>query len=100
MRYIFGSCNEGRRTLTGETVIIGEIKIKTCLEADYSIKNIEKVEFIVQGLLRKIEETVYEAPYEWTWDKFAFGRYTITVKVYDKKGRTATDSIEVVAFIL
>lgn len=97
LRYIFGFCNEGRRTLTGETVIIGKIKIKTCLVVDLSI---EKVEFTVKGLLREVKETVYEAPYEWTWDKFAFGRYTITVKVYDKDGRIATDSIDVIAFIL
>jgi glutaredoxin len=97
LRYILGYTNEKRRTLTGNTVIIGRITIRTCIEADLSI---EKVEFIVKGRLGEIKETIYEEPYEWTWDKFAFGKYTITVKVYDKEGRSETDSIDVIAFIL
>jgi glutaredoxin len=78
-------------------VIYGKITIKTNVEADAGV---EKVEFIVKGRFREIKETIYEEPYEWTWHKLAFGKYTITVKVYDKEGKTATDSIDVIAFML
>jgi hypothetical protein len=76
--------------------IFGKITIKTNVQADAGI---EKVEFIIKGRLGQVKETVYKEPYEWTWDTFAFGRYTITVNAYDKTGKTATDSIDVIAFI-
>jgi len=94
---LLGFCNEKLKTLSKKTVLVGRTTIKVCLEGDL---NIEKVEFTVQGRIRKIQATVDEAPWEWTWHKFAFGRYTISVKVYDEEGRTATDSMEVIAFIL
>ena len=76
--------------------IFGKITIKTNVQAEAGI---EKVEFIIKGRLGQVNETVYKEPYEWTWDTFAFGRYTIVVNLYDKEGKTSTDSINVIAFI-
>jgi glutaredoxin len=95
-RYIFGFGNEKHKTLTGKTIIIGKIKIKTCLESE---SNIEKIDFIVKGRSGEVKGTVYEKPYEWTWDTLAFGKYTITVKVYNKSGRVTESSLDVIAFI-
>ena len=94
---LLGFCNEKLKTLSKKTVLVGRTTIRVCLEGDLKV---EKVEFTVQGRIRKIQATVEEAPWEWTWRKFAFGRYTISVKVYDEEGRIATDSMEVIAFIL
>jgi len=77
--------------------IFGKITIKTNVQAEAGV---EKVEFVIKGGFRQIKETVTEEPYEFTWDTFALGRYTIVVKLYDKEGKTATDSIDVIAFIL
>jgi len=76
--------------------IFGKITIKTNVQADAGV---EKVEFIIKGRLGQVNETVYKEPYEFTWDTFAFGRYTIVVNLYDKEGKTSTDSIDVIAFI-
>lgn len=95
VRYILG--REGMKTLIGKTIIIGKTTIKTNVVAD---SGVEKVEFSIIGLLSETGGTLTDEPYEWTWDEFAFGKYTITVTVYDKEGRTATDSLEVFAFIL
>ena len=95
MLYLFD--RERRKTLLGTTLIIGKTTIKTTV---YAEAEVEKVEFTIKGAFREITETVHEEPYEWTWHKFSFGRYIITVKLYDKDGRTATDSIDVIAFML
>lgn len=94
-RYIFGK--EFGRPLINGTVIFGKITLKINFEAEAGV---EKVEYIVKGPLREIKETFTEEPYEWTWHKLSFGKYTITVNLYDKEGRTATDSLEVYAFML
>jgi len=58
------------------------------------------VEFFVKGLFGEDNGVVTKEPYQWTWDSFAFGRYTITAKVYDNEGRTASNSIDVFAIII
>jgi len=95
VRYILG--REGKQALIGKTVILGKIDITVNAKADAGV---DKIEFIVNGLLKETKETIDAEPYEWTWDTLAFGKYTITVILYDKDGKTATDSIEVFAFIL
>jgi len=102
MRYILGE--ETRKTLLGKTMLIGKTPIKVNVQAE---SGVDKVEFSVKGLFGEDGGTATKEPYEWTkepyewmWESFAFGKYTITVKVYDKEGRTSTDSIEeVFAFI-
>jgi len=92
--YLLGK--EIGKTLRGRTLIIGKTTIKINYQADAGL---EKVEFIIKGGFRQIKETVTKEPYEFNWNSFALGRYTIVVNLYDKEGRTATDSIDVVAFI-
>jgi thiol-disulfide isomerase/thioredoxin len=94
-RYIFGQ--KLGKTLTGNTLIIGEMPISVKILAE---SGVEKVEFTIQGKFTKTTETVAEAPYEFVWDELALGKYTISVKLTDKDGYIATDSIEVVAFII
>lgn len=95
-RYIFG--REKPRKLSSNTLIIGRITIQLNVEAE---SGIDRVEFMVTGGLRgkTINETLYEEPYEWTWKNPAWGTWTITVKVYDTEGRTASDSMEVKAYM-
>ena len=95
MRYILGK--ETQKTLLGKTMLIGKTPIKVNVQAE---SGVEKVEFSVKGLLGEEGGAITKEPYEWMWESFAFGKCTITAKVYDKEGRTATDSIEVFAFIL
>ncbi|MDH7517019.1 MAG: hypothetical protein QHH19_01550 [Candidatus Thermoplasmatota archaeon] len=93
--YILGK--EIGKTLKGKTLIIGKTTIKTNYQAEAGV---EKVEFIIKGGFRQIRETIMEEPYEFKWSTFAFGRYTVEVKLYDKEGKTSTSNIDVVAFIL
>ena len=93
--YIWGK--EKQNKLIKTTYIIGKIPIKVNVVAE---SGVEKVEYTIKGPLRTIKETVTESPYTIVWKKFAFGKYTITAKIYDKEGRTSTDSIEVFAFML
>lgn len=95
VRYILNK--ERRKTFLGNTVLIGKTTIKTIVAAGSEVK---KVDFTLKGGFRQITETITEEPFEWTWDTFALGRYTIVVKVYDQDGRTSTDRIDVIAFIL
>ncbi len=93
--YIFGV--EKHNKLLQFTYIIGKLPVKVTIEGG---SDIEKVEFSVSSRFTSYNETDTELPYEWTWNKFSFGKNTLTVKVYDSQGRTDTDSIDVVAFIL
>lgn len=95
MRYIFDK--ELDKTLTGNTILLGKKTIKIEYIAE---SGVEKVEFTIKGKFSEKTETITEEPFEWIWDSFAFGKYTITVKLYDKEGRTDPDSIEVFASIL
>ena len=52
----------------------------------------EKVEFYIDNKLQYVDEI---PPYEWTWEKFAFGKYEIRVIAYNGDGRKAEDSMEV-----
>jgi len=94
-RYILGK--EKGRSILGKTIILGKISIKTNINSE---EEIEKVEINIKGFFREKTITLYEEPYEYMWDTFSFGRYTITVTVYDKKQRTAADDLEVFAFII
>ena len=83
-RYILG--NEFGQAIFANTFILGKIPITVKIEADAGV---EKVELTIKGRFK--EKTVeLEEPYEWTWDTFALGKYTIAVTVHDKEGRPAT----------
>lgn len=85
------------KTLLKNTVILGKTTITIFAEDD---SEIQKIEVNVKGRFREFNETIYDKPYEWTWHKLAFGKYTITVTAYDDEGKTSTASIEVIAFML
>lgn len=93
--YIRG--NEKHNRLLQFTYILGKLPVQATVTSE---ADIEKVEFTVQGRFNSFNATDTEAPYEWTWDQFSFGSYTITAKVYDVYGNTDTDTIDVKAFIL
>lgn len=83
-----------RKTLTGNTIVIGRTNIIASVHDD---SQIEKVEFYINN---KLVATVTQGPYEWIWHKFSFGKKTITIKAYDDSGKQSTASIPVLAFML
>jgi len=85
-----------KTALLTNTWIVGPIKIIANASDD---SGIEKVEFLIKGKRKQWNATVFEAPYEFNWRKFALGRYTITVTAFDKQGKTSADSIDVIALI-
>lgn len=91
--YILGK--EAKNKLLRPIYIIGKINLNVNVEAE---SGVEKVEYIIKGPLKTTTETVTSIPYSYTWKKPAFGKYTITAKIYDKDGRTSSDSTEVYAF--
>lgn len=94
--HIFGN-SIGMTPFRENTILLGRTTIEAYVADD---SGIEKVEFYINGRLKEFNATIYEKPYEWTWHKLAFGKYTITVKAYDNQGKTSTASIDVIAFIL
>ncbi|KAA0008735.1 MAG: hypothetical protein FE042_01220 [Thermoplasmata archaeon] len=77
------------------TLIIGSIDVK--VNANDENSGVDRVEFYID---EDLLNTDTEEPYEWTWNERVFFTHTITVKVYDKAGLTAEDSIEVKIFNL
>ena len=82
-----------RKTLTGNTVLLGRTTLVAYASDD---SKIEKVEFYIDGTLMK---TVTDEPYEWFWHQFTIGKRTITVQAYDDQGKTATATIDVFVFM-
>ena len=93
--YILG--NEKHNKYIKKTYVIGRITLEVNIEAE---SGVEKVEYLIKGPFKDYNETVSKSPYSLVFKKFAFGKYTITARVYDKDGRTASDSIETWMFIL
>jgi len=70
--------------------IIGKITIVA--DANDETAGIEKVEFYIDGKLKKDDNT---KPYEWTWDERIFFTHTIKVIAYDKAGNKISKEVEV-----
>jgi len=83
-----------RKTMTGETVVVGKTTIVASVHDD---SKIEKVEFYINN---KLMTTVTQEPYQWTWHKFSFGKKTITIRAFDDSGKQSTATIDVLAFML
>ncbi|MCK4821524.1 hypothetical protein KA005_37505 [bacterium] len=70
-----------------------------CVEDDSAI---EKVEFYIDGVLKNTDTM---SPYEWSFRKVSLikhiiRKHTLMVKAYDDEGKTATESVEVLAIFL
>jgi len=94
VKYFHRFGNPIRKTLKGNTVVVGRTTIVASVHDD---SQIEKVEFYIND---KLMSTVTQDPYQWTWHKLSFGKKTITIKAYDDSGKQSTASIDVVAFML
>ena len=93
--YIFGI--EIQNSLLSKTYVIGKLTIEVDIESESSI---DRVEYNIQGPVREFSETLNESPYSYEWDRLSFGKYTISVTLFDENGVTATDDIEVFIFQL
>ena len=99
-RYIFGRIDMKNR-LTKRTVFIGRGSVEVVVEAEAGI---DRVEFFIDG---KLKYNTTKEPFRWNFSKIGTYRrfilknkHTISVTVYDKEGKTATDSMKVVTFFL
>jgi len=92
-KYLYRFGKQVRKTLTGNTVLLGRTTLVAYASDD---SKIEKVEFYIDGTLMK---TVTDEPYEWFWHQFTIGKRTITVQAYDDQGKTATATIDVFVFM-
>ncbi|MFE3845547.1 hypothetical protein ACFL1L_01630 [Thermoplasmatota archaeon] len=88
---------EIENSLLSKTWVIGKLTIEVDIE---SKSIIDRVEYIIKGPLREFSQTIDEWPYSYEWDKLSFGKYTISVTLYDENGITAADDIEVFIFSL
>lgn len=92
-KYLYCFGKQIRKTLTGNTILLGRTTFVVYTHDD---SKIEKVEFYVDGALMK---TVTEEPYEWFWHQFTIGKRTITVKAFDDQGKTSSATIDVIVFM-
>ena len=74
-------------------VIFGKIEIK--VNAHDFESRIWKVEFCINDMLQKVDTS---RPYDYNWDKIAFGKYIIKTIAYDNVGNQASNEIEVWKF--
>ena len=93
VNYIHLLGNPIRKTIFGKTILLGRTKIIANISDDTGIA---KVEFYVN---EKLMKTINTPPYQWTWHQLAFGKKTITIKVYDDQGKTSSASIDAFAIM-
>jgi len=79
--------NPIRKSMFGKTILLGRTTIIANISDD---SGIAKVEFYVN---EKLMKTINTPPYQWIWHQLAFGKKTITIKVYDDQGKTSSASI-------
>ena len=84
--------NPVRKSMFGKTILLGRTTIIANVSDDSAVV---KAEFYVNGKLMK---TIDTPPYQWVWHQLAFGKETITIKVYDDQGKTSSASIT--AFVI
>jgi len=86
--YIFGK----DVAIISKTVVIGSIVVEGKPEGVYGV---EKVEFYINGMLKKED---FEAPYNWEWKGFSFGKYTLKLIAY-YDGKSVEREIDVWKFL-
>jgi len=92
-KYLYRFGKQVRKTFSGNTILIGKTTIEAYAKDD---SKVVKVEFYVDGTLM---QTLTNEPYEWLWHQFAIGKRTITVQAYDDQGKTASATIDVLAYM-
>ena len=75
--YVFGEKkfhlkNPGQKIVIGKITVVAE-----------ELEPLQKVEFYLNG---KLMYTDNEYPYEWVWNRFSFGRHTVTAVAHDADG--------------
>ena len=73
--------------LPRNTILLGPIHITADINAE---SDIEKVEFYIDGRLKKIDTT---EPFTYRWRSFKSFKHKIKVVAYDKEGYYAEDEI-------
>jgi hypothetical protein len=79
--------------------IFGMIDVMVDVESESGIK---KVEFYVDNDFfsgfrhPELRSTDYEAPYEWLWNDFEFGKCLLIVVVYDNQLNSISQEIELI----
>jgi hypothetical protein len=76
------------------SIIIGNITID--INATDADNGVEKVEVTITGLLTEDKIELDDEPYQWNWNTFCLGKYTITARAYDTDGETDEDTITVI----
>jgi hypothetical protein len=92
-KYLYRFGKQIRKTLTGNTILLGRTTLVAYASDD---SHIEKVEFYIDD---ELMQTVTNEPYEWFWHQFTIGKKTITVQAYDDQGKTASATIDVLVFM-
>jgi hypothetical protein len=84
--YIYKNNGSFRKKILDEnnTIVIGSINIELNLTDNGS--GVEKVEIYIDNRLNDI---IYEKPYEWYWDKFSINRHELKFIAYDFAGNKA-----------
>ena len=81
-----------------DALAIGSITFKANITETEGSGEVGKVEFYVDDEL-KTSDTTY--PYNWTWNEFAIGIYTVEIVVYDTEDNVMTrDSRDILIFNL
>jgi hypothetical protein len=89
IKYFHMLGNPKRKTLFGQTILIGRTTISVSATDD---SEVETVEIYIDN---KLSVTITEEPYEWKWHQLKIGKHTITVKVRDNEGKTANATMDV-----
>ena len=95
-KYIFGN-DRGKADILLTTILIGKSTIELNIQAEAGV---EKVEYKIENRRKQQTFTITEEPFELELSMFSFGKIKITATVYDNEGRTASDELELYAFML
>lgn len=76
---------------------IGDITVDIKV-SDLGGSGLDKIEFYVDDNLEEIFSNTSSFEYQWTWDKTAFFKHKITIKVYDNAGNLDTEDFNILKF--
>jgi hypothetical protein len=77
--------------------IIGSLDVSVIIPGGWDEPgDAEKIEFYVDD---KLQATLIEQPYNWTWSQWTIGKHTLKIIAYDFNGDIASKEIEVHKFL-